>query len=107
MNSSAALDLDYNTYVDRIGDATMLAAARMVGGVKALARHANTNERTIENIIQKRSGANGFTLLKLMTIPEIQTEVRRLVGMEADLDPELERDLSQLITRYQRMKAQQ
>lgn len=106
MNSSA-LAIDYSTYVDRLGEATMLAAARMAGGVKALARHANTNERTIENIIQKRSGANGFTLLKLMTVPEIQTEVRRLVGMEADLDPELEQYMSQMIGRYQRMKAAQ
>lgn len=101
----SSVALAYRDYVDRIGDAAANAAARMNGGVKALSRAANVNDRTIENIIQKRTGANGFTLVKLMAIPEIQAEVRRLAGMEADLDPELERDLTQLINGYVRLKA--
>jgi hypothetical protein len=103
--SSVALDLNYRDYIDRIGDACALAAMRMAGGVKALSRAANVNDRTIENIIQKRTGANGFTLVKLMTIPEIRSEVKRLAGMESDLDPELERDLTQIINGYVRLKA--
>src|SRR6185437_3535959 len=107
MNSTAlAIDLGYTDYIDRIGEAVLRAAGRASGGLKEVARAANTNVRTLENLTQKVTGPNGLTLLKLMaTVPEVQAEVRRVAGMEANLDPNFERDLNALFRTYNKLQS--
>lgn len=75
-------------------------------GVKRLAIIANTNTRTAENWLRGNNTPDALHLLRLIAqVPELQAEVRRLAGMESDLDPELERELSAVVTRFQRMSA--
>ncbi len=74
--------------------------------VRKLAEAANTNERTAENWLLGKNAPGVLHFLKLMAaIPSLQAEVRRLCAMEADLDPELARDMQALITTFQRRQA--
>jgi hypothetical protein len=73
--------------------------------VRRLADAANVNEKTAKNWWEKRCSPQGLQLLKLMaSIPELAAEVRRLCAMEADLDPEFERELHGLIRAYHRIR---
>lgn len=94
----------YTDYLDMIGEAVRRIAARTPGGIKGVARAANCNERTLENIAQKRHGPNGFTLYQLQRyVPGFESELRRLSGDE--FDPETERDINDLIRRAIRREA--
>lgn len=95
--------IDYSNYVERVASAVALGAARVAGGVKAVARAANMNERTVENVMNRRSGPNGWTLIQLArAIPELKAEIRQLLELDAALDPDVERHISGLISAYQR-----
>jgi len=103
--NAAALQLGYGDYAEVICGAIRRAAERHPHGMKYIARSANSNIRTVESWAAKRSTPDGLHLLRLMaTVPEVQSEVRRLAGMQADLDPAFERDFHQLIQTYQRIR---
>lgn len=103
--NAVALSIGQAEYTDRIGGALRAAAQNHPDGLKGLARAANSNIRAVEAWIAKRSTPNGLHLLRLMaTIPEVQAECRRLAAMEANLDPEFERELSSLFLIWTRMK---
>lgn len=72
---------------------------------KVIARAARTNIRTAKNLYEGRNAPNGLTLLRLMaTVPELQSEVRRLTGMLTDMDPAFERAFNDALTLYQRLR---
>ena len=77
------------------------------GAAKILARTADLNTRTAEDLINGEHLPSGLTFLKLLTtVPEFAAEVRRLTGQHADLDPMLERDLVRVQQTFQRWQAQ-
>lgn len=105
MNSATAIE--HREFTDRIGDAAAEGVAQFPGGVKGAARAANINDRTLENILQKRCAPNGFTLMKLAKImPSVKAEVRRLTEMELNMDPELEQQLSRLVSLVQKKRGE-
>ena len=74
---------------------------------KRLARDADINTRTAEDLINGEHLPSGLTFLRLLaTVPEFAAEVRRITGLHADLDPRLERDTQQLLQTFQRWQAQ-
>lgn len=97
---------------DRLLDLRMSALQR-----RLLARSGRRNGRDAGNPAEQlRRGHLGFFgqivepepdalhFLRLMaTIPELQGEVRRLAGMESDIDPEFARDLTHAFQTYQRL----
>lgn len=94
----------YTDYLDIMGEALRRVASKTPGGIKGVAYVANCNERTLENIAQKRNGPNGFTLYQLQRyVPEFEREVKRLSGDE--LDPEFQRGLVDVVTQYVRKEA--
>jgi hypothetical protein len=73
---------------------------------RAIADCANCNEKTALGWLNGHSSPGFIHTLRLMaTVPEFQAEVRRLAAMATDLDPELERDLSDFVSRIQRRMA--
>lgn len=104
--NALAFRIGQDEFTQRICDAIRRSVAGDASGVKTIARHANANVRTVENWLAKRSTPHALHLVRMMAaMPEVQAEVRRLASMEADLDPEFERDLLTLIGTYQRRKA--
>lgn len=105
-SAALALDeIDYTTAVDTLCGALQRVYGDAKSGAKLLARAANRNERTAANLLAKRNLPDALTLLRLMqTVPEFAAEVRRITGQMSNMDPEFERDLSQLFTQWQRMR---
>lgn len=104
--NALAFNIGQDEFTQRICDAIRRSVAGDASGVKTIAKHANANVRTVENWLAKRSTPHALHLVRMMAaMPEVQAEVRRLAAMEADLDPEFERDLLTLIGTYQRRKA--
>jgi DNA-binding transcriptional regulator YiaG len=104
--NARALNMGQYEFTEAICDAIRRAIELDPFGVKTIARAANANIRTVENWAAKRSTPDGLHLVRLMaTVPEVQAEVRRLAAMDADLDPEFERDLARVLEGYQRLKA--
>lgn len=68
---------------------------------RAIADAANCNEKTALGWVEER-GAPGFvhTLRLMAAVPEFAAEVRRLTGLQADMDPGFERDLQRLMQTY-------
>lgn len=101
---NTATAFTYTDYLDVMGEALRRIASRTPGGIKGVASAANCNERTLENIAQKRNGPNGFTLWQLqLLVPGFETEAKRLAGCENS--PEFQRDLADLVTRHVRINA--
>lgn len=74
--------------------------------VKRIARAENCGPRTAENHWDGRNLPSLVQALRLgASVPEFGAELRRLMGMEADLDPEFERDLMALHATAMRIKA--
>ena len=102
--NAPALAIGQDEFTTAIGDAIRRAAARHPFGFKFIQRAANANSRTVENWAAKLSAPSGLYLVRLMaTVPEVQAEVRRLAAMEADFDPEMQRDLLQLMQTTSRL----
>lgn len=102
--NASVLQMKQGEFTETFGDLVGNLIARVPGGCKGFARLVNTNVRTVENWRNKRSTPTALNLLVMMaTVPEVQAEVRRLTGMEADMDPMFERDLQQLFKTYQRV----
>lgn len=72
---------------------------------KAIADAANCNEKTALGWVEER-GAPGFvhTLRLIAAVPEFAAEIRRLTGLQADMDPGFERDLQRLMQTYDKWR---
>lgn len=93
-----ALRVDQGEFTEMISGALKRAFGKERSAVKRIAQLADCNPRAAQNWLEGRNAPDGLHLLRLAAmVPEMQGEVRRLIGMEADLDPELARDLSRLI----------
>lgn len=103
--TALALEIGQNEYTEIVRDALRRAFGRERHAIKRLAGAANSNERTAKNWLEGKATPGGLHMLRLMaTVPEFQAEVRRLTGMQADMDPEFERELHGLIRAYQRVR---
>lgn len=100
------LTLDQHTLEERLRETLSTAYAER-GGLARMARDAGVGEATCKNWISPGGNApKALNLLRLIaTCPEMQAEVRRLCGMEADLDPELERDMQAALATFQALRA--
>ena len=76
--------------------------------VKKIAGGTGAGLKTAENWLGGRCAPDAANLLKLMAMsPVLAGEVRRLTAMEANLDPEFERAMSQAVNLFMRMREQQ
>ena len=74
--------------------------------IKSIARAADTNVHTARNWLQGRNAPGIANFIQLANeYPELRAEARRLLALESDLDPEMERTLLQLMEQVRRMKA--
>lgn len=81
-----------------VSEALRKAYGQERASAKAIARAANTNERTARNWLEGRALPNFMSTLRLMaTTPELRSAMDRLTAMESDLDPEAERAMSALV----------
>lgn len=68
---------------------------------KKIARLVDVNTRTAENWLYGVNTPDLLNALKLMAhVPALAAETRRLIGMSAELDPELERDFQKLLRTF-------
>lgn len=75
--------------------------------IKQFARDVEINEHTARNIYEGRNAPNFLTALKMMAaIPAFAAEARRLIGMEANLDPAFNEALNRVMQEFQKMQAQ-
>lgn len=102
MSVAAALSTERVTSV--IAEALKRTFGNSKASAKLVAKAANSNAKTAANWLAGNNAPGAVHLLRLMaTVPELQAEVRRLTGMEANIDPEFERDLHALFRTYQRI----
>lgn len=105
MNAAVAYLDDYQGVVTAFTGSLHRAFGGRASPIKELARAANINQRTAENLYAGKSAPSALVMLKLIAgVPEFAAEVRRLTGMEQDLDPEFERDFSALVQRFMARK---
>lgn len=105
MPTALAFEIGQNEYTGLVRDALQRAFGRERHAIKRLATVANSNERTAKNWLEGRATPGGLHMLRLMaTVPEFQAEVRRLTGMQSDMDPEFERELHDLFRAYQKVR---
>jgi hypothetical protein len=106
MSAAIALpifQINQGQFTERVRTALVLHFSRERNAHKRLAERADVNVGTAKNWLEGRSVPQGLHLLRLMaTVPELQAEVRRLCAMEADCDPELEREIHDLFRVWQR-----
>ncbi len=73
--------------------------------IKRIARIANSNERAAKDWWGGKNLPNAVHLLKLMAqVPEFAGEVRRLTGMEADLEPEFAAAFNEAMRAFSKLK---
>lgn len=101
-----ARDLDTHDLTQIVGDALRSHFGERRFAVKQIAAIANTNERTARNWYEKKNLPDLVHFFRLAAhVPELQAEARRLLALEAALDPLFARDLAQLVSSYQRRVA--
>lgn len=72
---------------------------------KRLARIANSNTRAARNWLEGVNAPDALYLLRLMAeIPELQAEVRRLTGMQSDLNPQFDQAMQHTMQLFIRMR---
>lgn len=102
--STPALAIDTGDYTALVQDCLREHFGESRSAVKLIAEAANCNLRTAENWYTGKNGPGGLHLLRLAAqVPSLQAEVRRLMAMEADLDPAFEQELHSLFRSYQDM----
>lgn len=90
---------------EAVSGALQRAFAGRSSPVKEIARVANANVQTAKMWWQGRNCPDALYLLRLMAaVPELQAEVRRLTGMQADLDPEFDRAMQATMALYTRVR---
>lgn len=100
-----AFQLTQHEYTQRMTSALRLAFVNDRMPVKKLAEVAQSSIATAKNWYEGRNPPEGLYLARLLSVvPEFQAEYRRITSMEADLDPELSRELNNLLLSYQRVK---
>lgn len=90
-------------------EALYLALHRAFDGtdapIKRIARIANSNERAAKDWWGGKNLPNAVHLLRLMAqVPEFAGEVRRLTGMEADLEPEFAAAFNEAMRAFSKLK---
>lgn len=105
MSGAAILQMGQGEFTNTVGDALERRFGTDRFAVKQIAEIANTNIRTAENWLRRKNAPGGLHLMRLMAqVPELQAEMRRIAGMESDLDPELERELNSVMLRLLRKR---
>lgn len=103
--SALAFQLTQHEYTQRLTGKLRLAVSNERMPVKRLAEMAQSSVATAKNWYEQRNPPEGLYLARLLSVvPEFQAEYRRITSMEADLDPELGRELNNLLLSYQRMR---
>lgn len=77
-------------------------------GAKLLAQAAGVTTETAKNWLSddQRATPQGFNLMRLMaTVPELQSEMLRLMAIETTMPAEFERDFLRALQTYRRIKA--
>jgi hypothetical protein len=107
MNAMApALSLTQRDAESAVSQALTAAFGFGRRAARAVADVAACNERTALAWLNGTSTPDFVHTMRLMAaVPEFAAEARRLAGMATDLDPELERDLSDFVSRIQRRMA--
>lgn len=96
-----AVKMDTGDITARIHRALRQAFDGVDSPVKRIARIANSNVRAAENWWQGKNSPGAVHLLRLAAqVPELKAEVRRLLGLTADLDPELEQAAMELMRQF-------
>ena len=91
--NAPALVIDTGEYTEIVRDRLREHYGPAKSAIKLIARAANCNERTAENWFTGKNAPGGLHLLRLAAqVPGLQAEVRRLMAMDADLDPDFMRD---------------
>ncbi len=103
--AAPVLELDQFQFTRAITGALRRAFGGERHAVKRLAEVGGTNETTAKNWLEGRNTPTGLRLLQLAAqVPELRGEIRRLLAMEADGDPELMRDLARVVQQFQRIE---
>ena len=72
---------------------------------KTIARAVGANVHTVNNWLEGRNAPSIANFIELANAyPELRAEARRLLALESDLDPEMERTLLKLMDQVARMK---
>lgn len=102
-----AADMDTGELTSTIYEALRRAFDGADSPVKRIARIANSNTRAAENWWQGKNLPDVVHFLRLAAqIPELKAEVRRLLGLREDLDPEFERSVHDLLRQFWKAKGQ-
>lgn len=91
--NAPALAIDTNDYTTIVRDCLHEHFGRSRSAIKEIARAANCNERAAENWWLGKNGPGGLHLLRLAAqVPNLQSELRRLMAMDAEHDAAFMRD---------------
>lgn len=102
------LDMDTGDTITALQGALRRAFDGSDSPVKRIAKAENCGPRTAENHWEGRNLPSLVQALRLgAAVPEFGAELRRLMGMESDLDPELERNLAALVQSAMKLKGRQ
>lgn len=94
----AALALDTNDVTQLVSNTLRLRFGDSKSAVKLIARVANSNERAAENWLNGRCAPTVAHFIRLAAqVPELKAEVRRLLELEADLDPEAQELMARVV----------
>lgn len=100
-----ALQIDQGEFTERIRSALVIEFGAHKDAVKLVARAADAGTRAAKNWLRGDNAPDGLHLMRLaQAVPRVGSEVRRLMGMQSDLDPEFERDLHALFQSYARIR---
>lgn len=93
--------IDQAEYRQRVTDHLRLVFSNERHAAKRVAEIAGATVHAARNWLDSRCAPGGFHLSRLRAaIPELDAELRRLEGMEADNDPMFARELADLMRRY-------
>ena len=96
MSAALAFKINHGEYTKRITGAIRLAFVNERAPVKRIADAADCSLATAKNWWEQRCAPEGLHLMRLgAAVPEVGAEVRCVMGMEMELDPELQRDIVQ------------
>ena len=106
MNAALAFQLNHGEYTKRITGQLRVAFANDRYPVKRIADVADCSVATAKNWWEQRCAPEGLHLARLVAVvPEVAGEYRRITAMERDIDPELQRDMTQLLQTASRILA--
>lgn len=106
MNLAATLDFSPRGVTRIVADALNRHFANSKSAAKEIADKTGCGVRTAEHWLAGRHAPDVFYFLQLLKeVPGLQAEVRRIIGMEANLDPEFQQAVHALIQVYHRTTA--